>query len=50
MSDKNTDIKETITQMVLNTAGSYRGKKSSGTVIATIVRDIPIITVAPFSL
>ena len=47
---KNTNISETITQMVLSTSSSYKGKKSSGTVIATIVRDVPIITVAPFSL
>ena len=50
MSNKNTDIKDTLTKVVLSTTASLKGKKSTGTVIGTIVRDIPIISVAPFSL
>ena len=44
------DIKDALTKVVTSTVNTSKGKKSKGTVIATIVRDIPIITVAPFSI
>ena len=46
----NSDIKQSLTKVVVSTVASTKGKKSTGTVIGTIVRDVPIITVAPFSL
>lgn len=50
MSSKNTDIKATLAKVVLSSVATSKGKKSTGTVIGSIIRDIPIITVAPFSL
>ena len=46
----NTDIKEALTKVVQSTIDTSKGKKSSGTIIGTIVRDIPIIPIAPFSI
>ena len=48
--NKNTDIKATLTKVVLSTVATSKGKKSTGTVIGNIVRDVPVITVTPFSL
>jgi len=50
MSSKNEDLKTTITKMVLATTSIAKGKKASGTKIASFVRDIPIVVIAPFSL
>ena len=50
MSNKNTDIKQTLTKVVLSTASSSKGKKSTGTIIGKIERDIPVVTIPPFSL
>ena len=50
MSSKNEDIKKTLTKIVSFTTDTEKGKKSGGTKIASIVRDIPVITVSPFSL
>ena len=44
------NIKETLTKVVLSELNAMVSKKSSGTKIATIVRDIPITIVKPFSL
>jgi regulator of RNase E activity RraA len=48
--NKNQDLKQALTKAVIATTSTAKGKKSKGTVIGTIVRDVPIITVAPFSL
>ncbi len=50
MSSKNEDLKTTLTKMIATTSGSARGKKSGGTKIASIVRDIPVKIIVPFSL
>lgn len=49
MSDKNEDLKKTITKIVAFTESTAKGKKSSGTKIANIIRDVPIIPISPFS-
>lgn len=46
----NKDIKQALTKVVTSTTAASKGKKSKGTVIASIVRDVPIIAVEPFSL
>lgn len=50
MSSKNEDFKTTITKMVQTTSKIAKGKKSKGTKIATITRDVAITIVEPFSL
>ena len=44
------DIKETLAKAVLSVTSSKKGKKSTGTVIATITKDITVIVIEPFSL
>ena len=44
------DIKETLAKAVVAVTSAKKGKKSSGTIIATIVKDIAIVSVEPFSL
>lgn len=50
MSNKNIDIKQTLTKIVMSTVLSSKGKKSTGTIIGKIERDIPVVTISPFSL
>lgn len=50
MSSKNLNIKDVLTKAVTSTTTASKGKKSKGTVIGTIVRDVQIIAVEPFSL
>ena len=45
-----TNIKKTLTKVVLSEVNAKISKKSRGTKIATSTRDIPIIVVKPFSL
>lgn len=45
-----TDIKKTLTKVVVSEVNARISKKSSGTKIATIARDIPITVIKPFSL
>ena len=47
---KNEDLKTTVTKMVLTTSAIAKGKKSKGTKIASITRDVTIKTIEPFSL
>ena len=49
VSDMNKDAKETLTKVVVSTLVKARGRKSGGVKIATLTRDLPIITVAPFT-
>lgn len=44
------DLNKTLTQIVVSEINSQSSKKSTGTKIATVKRDIPIIIVKPFSL
>lgn len=46
---KNEDFKTTITKMVKITAATEKGKKSSGTKIGTIARDISLTVISPFT-
>lgn len=46
---KNEDIKKTLSKVVAFTAVTATGKKSKGTKIAKITRDIPVIQVASFT-
>lgn len=48
--NKNVDIKKTITKVVSATLATEKGKKATGTVIAQITRDIPIISIGITSL
>lgn len=48
--NKNENIKKAITSVVKSTLTEEKGKKSKGTVIATVVRDSPLVSVEPFSL
>ena len=50
MSSKNEDLKTTITRIVKLTTSTEKGKKSGGTKIATITRDIPVKNITPFSI
>lgn len=43
------DIKKTLTRVVVSEINASVSKKSSGTKIATISRDIPITVIKPFS-
>lgn len=47
--NKNEDIKKTLAKVVAFTATTATGKKSKGTKIATITRDIPVIQVTSFT-
>lgn len=49
MSNKNEDIKKTLSKVVSFTSSTAKGKKSRGTKIATIARDIPIIPITKFT-
>ena len=44
-----TNIKETLTKIVLSEVNANASRKSSGVKIATSTRDIPITVVKPFS-
>jgi len=50
MSSKTQSLKYTLTKVVTSTVSTSKGKKSTGTVIGTMARDIQVITIAPFSL
>ena len=45
----NKTLTQTLTKVVVESVVASRGRKSTGVKIATLVRDIPIITVKPFS-
>ena len=48
-STYNKDIKRAVTEMVVHSIVTGTGKKSGGTVISTITRELPLILVKPFS-
>ncbi len=50
MSSKNENLKTALTKIVMSTDAQSRGRKSSGTKIASNKRDISIKTIAPFSI
>ena len=45
-----TNIKETLTKIVVSELNAKKSKKSSGTKIAILAKVIPIINISPFSL
>lgn len=45
-----TDLKKTLTKVVMSEINAKVSKKSSGTKIATATRVIPIILIKPFSI
>lgn len=49
MSNKNEDFKKTLTKVVSFTVSTETGKKSGGTKIASIVRDVPVIPIVSFT-
>jgi hypothetical protein len=49
MSKKTADIKKVITDAVLHTTGTAKGRKSSGTKVASVKREITTTVIDPFS-